>query len=67
MSPITPREGAKIISSTMGLKLLGRIMSTMVATDLPLEVVPLPVFSHFLRVMTCYKGFFEEEFDRGEI
>ena len=45
MSSAVPCEGAETVSSTIGLRLrpLGKTMPPVVATDLPLEVVPSPV------------------------
>jgi len=52
-----PREGVKIVSSMMGSRLPGGIISPVVATDLPLEVVPSLVVDFFFGVMTWWKGF----------
>ena len=58
MSPAAPCEGAKIVSSIMGLRL--RLLgddAPAVEIDLPLEVVTLLVVRYFFEAMAHWRGF----------
>ena len=69
MSPAATCEGAETISSMMGLRLrpLEETMPLVVATDLPLEVVPLPMGRLLLWGHVFLERLFEKGFGREEI
>ena len=51
-----PCEGAETVSSTMGLRPLGGIISLAVATNLPLEVVLSSVIGYFFGGIAHLRG-----------
>jgi len=58
MPLVAPYEDVETVSSMIGLRPLGKIISPAVVEDLPLEMVPSSMIDDFFGAMDYWRDFF---------